>query len=58
MAADVLQQGPTTLSVHSQVFPEQAGPEQESLCNSVVRESSEGRELGDRSQQYKTHVMD
>lgn len=48
---------PQPLSM-SQLHPEQAGSEQESPCNSLVRDYSEGRELGDRSQQYETHVMD
>lgn len=42
---------PQPLSMN-QLYPEEAGPEQESPCNSVVKGYSEGRELGDRSQHY------
>lgn len=53
----VLQQGPTA-SLHEPLVSRTGCPEQESPCSSVVRDYSEGRELGDRSQQHKTHVMD
>lgn len=49
--------GPHSLSMNK-FYPEEPGPEQKSPCNSVVRDYSEGRELGGRSQHYKTHVID
>lgn len=38
----------------NQLCPEEIGPEQESPSNSVVRDYSEARELGERSQQHET----
>lgn len=49
--------GPHSLSMNK-FYPEEAGSEQKSPCNSVVRDYSEGRELGGRSHHYKTHVID